>query len=395
MALASRDRRHLGRAGDPEPLEIARSDGAFVFDRRGKRYIDFVMGWCVGNFGWNNREIAESMARQRFRGPDYAYPEYLYAPWAELAERLAALVPRRLSKVFRATGGTEAVEVAIQAAMVSTGRRRFVSIEGSYHGDSIGAMSIGASEYRETFPNLLAGCRKISPPLDSRAAEKVRRLLKGRDVAAFIMEPIVINLGVQVPTTEFMRSLRELCTRYGTVLIFDEVATGFGRTGRLFAFEHFHVTPDVLCLAKAITGGVQGMGATLTTPAIARAMSEDSSYYSTYGWHPRAVQAALATLAYVKKHRTKLLANAVAMEEYFAGRLASIPFRHTPTVRAKGVAIGLEFEDEDYAEELVDRCRDNGLLVADNGGGMITLFPPLTIDRETAAAGLDILERSA
>ena len=159
--------------------------------------------------------------------------------------------------------------------MAYTGRGTFVSIEDSYYGNSIATMSIGATENRETFPNLLPNCRKIVPPLDRKALGKVETLLKKRDVAAFIMEPIICNLGALVPEDEFMRGVRKLCTRYGTLFIADEVATGFGRTGRLFACEHFDLEPDVLCTAKAITGGYGGLGAVITTSKIANAIKED------------------------------------------------------------------------------------------------------------------------
>ncbi len=160
-------------------------------------------------------------------------------------------------------------------------------------------MSIGASDNRETFKNLLPKCHKIEPPLDRKALGKVETLLKKRDVAAFIMEPIICNLGAVVPEREFIRGVRKLCTRYGTLFIADEVATGFGRTGKLFACEHFDIEPDVLCIGKAVTGGYGGLGAVITTSGIAKAVKEDFGLYSTYGWHPRAVSVALANLGAV------------------------------------------------------------------------------------------------
>src|SRR5688500_9922310 len=162
---------------------------------------------------------------------------------------LARIAPGKLSVSYRTTGGTEAVEGALQIAMAYTGRGKFLSIEDSYHGNSIAAMSIGSSENRETFKNLLPNCRKIPRPLDHNALAKVETQLKKRDVAAFIMEPIICNLAALVPSGEFIRGVRELCTRYGTLFIADEVATGFGRTGKLFACEHFDLEPDILCMA--------------------------------------------------------------------------------------------------------------------------------------------------
>src|SRR5687767_15112938 len=235
---------------------------------------------------------------------------------------LARITPGGLAVSYRTTGGTESVEGALQISMAYTGRGKFVSVEDSYHGNSMAALSIGASHNRDTFKNLLPHCHKIEPPLDHKALGKVETLLKKRDVAAFIMEPVICNLGAVVPEYDFIRGVRKLCTRYGTLFVADEVATGLGRTGKLFACEHFDLEPDVLCLGKAITGGYAGLGAVITTSKIASAIKEDFGLYSTYGWHPRAVAVALANLRYLRRHRTKLLKNASQLGQYFLARLA-------------------------------------------------------------------------
>jgi 4-aminobutyrate aminotransferase-like enzyme len=158
--------------------------------------------------------------------------------------------------MLRATGGSEAVDLALQAAMFHTGRRGLLSLEGSYHGNSLAGLSIGASDNRERIKNLLPHCGKIAPPFDAKAVRRIEQRLKRRDVAAFIMEPISINLGVLIPEKDAIRRVRDLCRRYGTLFIADEVASGFGRTGRLFACKHFDLDPDMLCVAKAMGGGL-------------------------------------------------------------------------------------------------------------------------------------------
>jgi acetylornithine/succinyldiaminopimelate/putrescine aminotransferase len=207
------------------------------------------------------------------------------------------------------------------------------------------------------------------------------------------MEPIICNLGAVVPEDEFIRGVRKLCTRYGTLFIADEVATGFGRTGKLFACEHFDLEPDVLCMAKAITGGYGGLGAVITTSKIASAIKKDFGLYSTYGWHPRAVAVALANLRYLTRHRNKLLKNATQLGQYFLNRLSQMSFKGKATIHGKGFAIGIEVEDETYAAEVGDTCRRNGLLVSAEED-VLMLFPALTIDRQTAERGLDIFEKS-
>lgn len=389
MNLRELDRKYFGRQGDPKDVVVGDSADSYLIDARGRRYIDFMMGWCVGNLGWGSTEIRE--AARAFEGPDYVHPDYLYRPWAQLAEMLARITPGKLAVSYRTTGGTEAVEGALQIAMAYTGRGKFVSIEDAYHGNSIAAMSIGATHYRDTFKNLLPSCHKVAPPLDRKALGKVETLLKKRDVAAFIMEPIICNLGALVPDDAFIRGVRRLCTRYGTLFIADEVATGFGRTGTLFACEHFGLEPDVLCMSKAITGGYGGLGAVITTPRIAAAIKGDFSLYSTYGWHPRSVAVALANLRYLKRRQNTLLKNASELGEYFLTRLARMTFKGKATVRGKGLAIGIKVDSEEYASEIGDACRKRGLLVSAEDD-LLMLFPALTITGPIARRGLDIFE---
>lgn len=370
------------RDEEPEALTVSRADGSYLFDARGRRSIDFIMGWCVGNLGWGRRDIGEKVDTSPH--PTYVYPYYRYKRWDELARLLATIAPGKLERSFRATGGTEAVEIALQLAMVHTGRRKFLSIEGSYHGNSIATLSIGSSL------DLLPNCHKIAPPLDEKALRKVETRLRRRDVAAFVMEPVIIALGVYVPDVAFMRGLQRLCRKYGTLLVIDEVATGFGRTGTLFASEHFDLQPDIMCLGKAISGGYAGLGATMTTAAVAKSAHDGVSAYSTYGWHPLSVEAAIANVRYWIRYRRKLLGNVEGMSRYFRTRLSGMKF---VDVRIKGLAIAAEVKRATYAERIVAKCLDRGLLIASEGNAL-ALFPALTIDQETARRGLDILQES-
>ena len=372
-------------------VQVSRSKGSFLFDAKGRKYIDFVMGWCVGNFGWGNPEIVR--AAERYRGPDYVYPEYSYKPWGELARMLASLAPGDLTKCFRATGGSEAVELALQAALLHTGRRKFLSLEGSYHGNTLGTLSIADSENRKKYKNLLPNCHKIETPLDSNALGKIETQLKRRDVAAFIMEPISINLGVLIPDRGFMTELQRLCRRYGTLLVMDEVACGFGRTGKIFASEHFDIEPDIICLGKAIAGGVAGLGATITTEEVGESLEEEGNIWSTFGWHPRSVAVAIATLRYLARNKKKLLDNVDRMSLYLAERLLGMDFERAPSLCVKGLAIGVDLGDADYASRVEEKCRRKGLLVVSQDQSIL-LLPALTIDRAVAKRAMDILEAS-
>jgi adenosylmethionine-8-amino-7-oxononanoate aminotransferase len=374
------------------PLELAvrKTDGPYLFDTKGKRYIDFVMGWCVGNFGWDNRALKKQLPP--YDGPDYVFPGHAHAPAEELARLLLSLAPRNLSRCFRATGGSEAVDIALQAAMLHTGRPGFLSLEGSYHGNCFGGLSVGASSMRGVLKNLLPHCFKIRPPLDGRALRQIESRLKSKKIAGFIMEPVPLSLGVLIPDRGFMRELQRLCRRYGTLLILDEVATGFGRTGRMFATEHHGLRPDLMCLAKAVTGGWHGLGAVLASAPVARSMEEKGSFYSTYGWHPRSVHAALAAVRYAARNEKKLLRNVRERSRQFEERLSRLAAKADADLRVKGLAIAIRFREAGRASRIADRCRKNGLLVGPEDPYLM-LFPPLTLPRAVAEKGLAILEK--
>ena len=375
---------------EPEDIQVARTTDEFIYDQHGKRYIDFNAGWCVGNLGWGRKEIQSKINPAKI--PGYITPGHHYRGWVDLAELLASITPGELQKSVRATGGTEAVEAAMQIAMLYTGRTKFLSVEGSYHGNSLATLSIGSSENRDQFGNLLPKCLKITPPLDANAANKVETRLKNKDVAALIMEPVICNLGVMIPEHAFMKNIGALCRRYGTLLVMDEVACGFGRTGKLFACEHFAIKPDILCLAKAITGGYASMGACMTTPKIAnKVLKNGFQFYSTYGWHPLAVEAAIANIHYWIKNKEKIFRNVAALSQHFTDRLSRMKFKKGATLRILGLAIGIEVSDSTYADRVQQKAKQRGLLFTTQEK-TLTLFPPLTMKQAIAEEGLEILE---
>jgi acetylornithine/succinyldiaminopimelate/putrescine aminotransferase len=371
---------------EPEDIEIVRTRGPYLVDRGGKRYLDFMSGWNVGNFGWSAPHLRAAI--HDYRGPDYVSPNFVYAPWVELAQWLVRLAPGALEVVYRATGGTEAVDIALQLAMAATGRGRFIAIAGDYHGNSVGAVSIAGEDAREPYPNLMRGCHSLAPPLDDRAADRLERMLRRRDVAAVVMEPIVTNLAVEIPTPGFMERLGTLCRRHGTLLVLDEVASGFGRTGKLFATEHYDVRPDILCLGKSISGGHAPLGAVLATRRVANKTKKGTSFYSTYGWHPLATAVALANVRWLATNRRRLLRDVAELSDYFRTRLAAMGFEE---LRIQGLAIAVRARSKRAAGRIEQACRERGLLIAAEDA-MLTMFPPLTLDRRTAGRGLDILE---
>lgn len=370
--MSRKDAQYLAEQVEFEGLRITRAEDSFVWDDARRKYIDFVMGWCVGNLGWGLPEIEDAIARARH--PNYVYPHYSYRGWAVLAELLVDIVPDGLRRCYRATGGSEAVEIALQIARTATGRTRFVALEDSYHGNTIAIVELP---------------RQIKPPLDEAKLDRVETLLKKRDVAAFIMEPISINLGVLVPDAAFMTGLRKLCDRYGTLLIFDEVASGFGRTGNMFATEHFDIEPDIITLGKALSGGYGGLGATIVTERVHSKVRGEFEAYSTYGWHPSAVVGASAYLRYWKKWSHDLLFNCVTMGAFLERRLGEI--FDPSAVHAKGLAICVDVDSESYAEKVVRRCRAHRLLIT-SSGSYLQFLPALTLERSVAERAMNILE---
>ena len=385
MDLLNLDRKFLGRDGTCVRVEYFKSKGNYIIDSKRKKFIDFLSGWNVGNVGWGVKEIRKEI--RDFEGPEYVDPYSLYKPWVDLAELLSEITPGKLVKSFRATGGPEAVEIALQASMLHTKRQKFVANKYSYHGHSIGTMSLMK---RPGF-NFLDSYQ-IEAPLDAKAGKEVEKLLSKGDVAAYISEPIIMNLGVEIPTQEYWIIVQNACKKYGTVLIVDEVATGFGRTGKLFASEHYNLKPDIMCLGKALTGGYGALGATIMTEELAKSMEVDFSFYSTFGWHPLNTTATIANIKYLLKNKNSILKNVAEMSKYFSDRLSIMKFKHDPTIRIKGLAIAVEFREAGYAQEIVNKSLKNHLLLSTLTPFIFTIFPPLTIDKNTAEKGLEILE---
>jgi acetylornithine/succinyldiaminopimelate/putrescine aminotransferase len=385
LSMPGPRKRFLVQNGGNADIEVARARGNYLYDARGRKYIDFIMGWCVGNFGWARPALRRRV--HAFDGPDYVYPDYAYKPWRELAQLLVGLAPAGLTRCCRATGGSEAVELALQAAMLYTGRRKFVAIEDAYHGNTLGALSVGDGDDGVR----VLSVARLKPPLDAGALDRLETRLKRRDVAALIMEPIAMNLGVLIPETDFMEGLVPLCHRYGTLLILDEVATGFGRTGKLFASEYYDVRPDMMTIAKAATGGAAGIGGLLVREELAETLEETGNVYSTYGWHPLSVDVAIANVRWVKRNQSHLLRQVERTSSYFAQRLRAMSFEKQPEFRWRGLAIAADVRDEKYAERVANRCRARGLLL-DAQDGVLLMLPALNVDRRTAKAGLDILE---
>jgi acetylornithine/succinyldiaminopimelate/putrescine aminotransferase len=377
---------------DPIGLEVASAEGGWITDTAGRCYLDFIAGIGVANVGHRHPAVVAAVKAQIDR---YAhvmvYGEYLQAPQIELAAQLAAVAPPPLSVTYLTNSGAEAVEGALKVARKFTGRSRFIAFDGSYHGDTLGALSVmGQPRLRAPYEPLLPTVRFL--PWDT--PEALDAVDDG--IAAVIMEPIQAEGGVRLPSGDFLRVVRERCDAAGALLLIDEVVTGFGRTGRLFAVEHWNVVPDIMMLAKAMGGGMP-LGGFIGRPEVMATLSADPplNHLTTFGGHPVSCAAGLASLRLILDNK---LSDAAAS----AGRrlintiTGWIGAGGLTAVRGLGLLIGLEFADAAASERFVLRCREAGLLLGWTlyQDRVVRLAPPLTLTPDEFEQGAAIMRRA-
>jgi acetylornithine/succinyldiaminopimelate/putrescine aminotransferase len=376
-------------SNDPIGLEVAAAEGCWIRDRPGKRHLDFISGIGVANVGHAHPAVVRAVQKQV---QNYlhvmVYGEFIQGPQIRLAERLVRLLPKPISTVYFTNSGTEAVEGAIKTAKKYTQRHRLVAFDGSFHGDTQGALSVtGRAVYRKPFEPLLPNVTFL--PFNDMDA------LKGIDdsVAAVITEPIQGEGGVNIPDDHFLPELRRRCDETGAVLIFDEVMTGLGRTGRPFAFQHWKVVPDLLVLAKALGGGMP-LGAFIGRRDIMKTLSEDPplSHVTTFGGHPVCCAAGLAALEVMIRNR--LAARAARLGALLLKSLQELAsIGGIIEVRGKGLLIGLEMESAGLTRRFVERCRRDGLILGWtlHSDTVVRLAPPLVITQSELDQGIKIM----
>ncbi len=383
-----------------------KAEGPYLFDEDGERYLDLLSGYGVFAMGRNHPVIRQALHDVL----DAELPDLVQLDTSLLAgllgEKLLGMVPPRLDKVFFSNSGTEAVEAAIKFSRAATGRARIVCCDHAFHGLTMGALSLNGDEiFREGFGPLLPGCESV--PFNDLAA--LEAALSTRDVAAFIFEPIQ-GKGVYIPSNDFLAGARKLCDKYGTLLVADEIQTGLGRTGKLWAVEHWGVEPDMLLTAKALSGGFVPVGAVVLSRAIFdkvfSRMDKAVVHGSTFGKNNMAMAAGLASLSVLEDE--KLVENAARVGEGLIADLqALIPkYEFLKEVRGKGMMIGVEFGSPKSlklkaAWALVEKA-NKGLFcqmvtiplfskhrvltqVAGHQSHVVKLLPPLVINDEDRA----------
>lgn len=406
MGLIERDSKSIVRSDAIVPIEVKTADGVILKGADGRSYIDFLSGWCVVNAGWGRKEIMDVL--HKFSEPAYTFPTMLYEGWVELAELLVGIAPVKQGRCLRATGGSEAVEMALQCAIAKTGRHSFLSFDNPYHGHTLAELSISEMTRRRRYIERnyrYLGAKQIPLPFDplgkkddamvEKSMDALRRDLKSNEYAAFIFEPISMNHAAMVPPKEFYYAAREECERSGTMMIADEVACGFGRTGKLFACEHYGLEPDVVTVAKGMSSGYAPIGATIARKELADAMRPVFYSHSTFGWTPLATRIALANIGLITKER--LWENAEKVGRHMLKRIGEIRDERIAGVRGKGLAIGVTLSsdgraiDADLGARVAGQCMERGLIVGASMYGLM-LYPPLIMDEKTAEKGIEIFE---
>ena len=388
------------------PLAVARGEGAMIEDVDGNRYLDFMAGIAVSSTGYAHPTVVAAAKAQLDKFSHMCATDFYYPVFAQLCERLAKLAPGPGDKrVFLTNSGTEAVEGSIKLARSHTKRQCIIAFEGSFHGRSMGAISLGSSKvkYRRNFGPLLPGVYHLpyeSPYHQTDYKTAARNLFRERvgedEIAAVIMEPILGEGGYVIPTKQFLQFWRDFCDEHGAVLIYDEVQSGVGRTGKMFAAETLGVLPDVYLLAKGLGSGLP-IGAIIARESV---MSwAHGSHGSTFGGNAVACAAALATLDLVENG---LMQNATRVGKVLLDGLHVLAEKHDiiGDVRGTGLMIGVEFVADKRTKEplhgIVPQIElaafKKGLLLLGCGQSTIRIAPPLIIDEADAAIALRILD---
>ena len=373
----------LGNLYQRFPVTVEKGLGAHVWDTNGKEYIDCMGGYGVALLGHQNKRVTDALKSQLDK--IITVHSSLYNKTREeFLENLFKVAPKKLSQVHLNNSGAEAIEAAMKFARKFTGKPEMVAMNGSYHGKSLGALSITFNpKYRKSFKPLVEKV-SFSPFGD---IEKLRETVN--DQTAFvILEPIQGESGIHVAPDGFLQDVRKLCDEKGILLIFDEIQAGLGRTGKMWAHQHWETEPDILCLAKGIAGGVP-MGATLVRPDILACISK-GEHSSTFGGNPLSCAAGTATMQALTQD--KLVENSANMGKLFRQGLEQLKEKHSVIreIRGKGLMIGVElkFEVRDILMEGIEK----GLLLLYSGRNILRLLPPLVITQEDVTKSLEILD---
>lgn len=361
----------------PLGLEIISAEGIYLYTADSKKYIDFISGIAVSSLGHRHPKVIEAIQKQISKHLHVmVYGEFIQEPQSRLAGLLCSQLPECLQRVYFVNSGTEANEGALKLAKKFTGRQKLIGFRNSYHGDTHGSLSVtGREVYRNPFLPLLPQTEF----LDFNSEKDFHRI--DNTTAAVIVEPIQGEGGIIPAQRGWLESLRKQCDDAGALLIFDEIQSGFGRTGRLFAFQHYDVVPDILTAAKAMGGGMP-IGAFISSNNIMSSLKTNPplSHVTTFGGHPVSCAAAHANL------KELLEGNYFARAEEIEHAVKNgIHGKGVVDIRGKGAMLGLQLRDKHLTQAVVQRCFEDGILLGWtlHADSLIRLAPPLVIDNDS------------
>lgn len=384
---------HVGQtSADPLMIEVARAEGVFLYGPDGRRWYDLISGVSVSNVGHSNPDVVRAVQRQ---AADYmhimVYGEIVESPQVRYAARIASLLPDPLSSVYFVNSGSEAIEGALKLAKRCTGRREIVAFRNAYHGSTHGALSVmGGEEFKNSFRPLVPGVRHIR----FGEAEDLSQIT--RRTACVLIEPVQGEGGVRIPPEGYLQALRARCTEVGALLVFDEIQTGLGRTGALFALQKYGVVPDILCVAKAFGGGMP-LGAFISSTEIMDALKTNPvlGHITTFGGHPVCCAAGLASLEYLLSHGVVEQVEAKgALYEELVGRHPLVR-----EIRRSGLIMAVELGDPVLRERVTRGLKEAGImtdwfLFCDTA---FRIAPPLVITeeqvRDSSRIVLEVLDK--
>jgi acetylornithine/N-succinyldiaminopimelate aminotransferase len=369
----------------PLLLEFETAKGCYLYSSDGKASLDLISGIGVSNIGHSHPKVVEAIQQQAEKYMHLmVYGEYVQTPQVLFAEKLASLLPQNLQSTYFVNSGAEAIEGALKLAKRYTGRSEIIAFNNSYHGSSHGALSVmGNEEYKQAYRPLLPGVRFIgfNNPGDLQYITT--------QTACVLAETMQGEAGIRVPDAEYLQALRKRCTETGTLLILDEIQVAFGRTGNLFAFEHFDIVPDILVLAKALGGGMP-IGAFISSNRIMASFTENPilGHITTFGGHPVCCAAGLAALNVLLNEN---LIDAIADKEALFRKLLMHPAIRE--VRGKGLWLAIELQDFDFNKRIIDRCIANGIITDWflHCNNSMRIAPPLIISEAEIAQACSVI----
>ena len=378
--LMELENRHTSGIYSKRKVSIVRGEGAILYDEQGKRYVDMTSGFGVALVGYGNPYLAEAIAKQA-NTLNVCHEIFYNDIRAQLLEKLASVTPDGLDRFFLCSSGAEAVEGALKFARLATGRKEIIATMKGFHGRTFGALSATWSErYREPFKPLVPEFTHV--PFNR--IDEITAAISER-TAAVLIEVIQGEGGINPGSTEYFQELRKLCDERGVLLIFDEIQTGLGRTGKWFACQHHDVVPDMMCLAKGIAGGVP-MGAVAIGPRLGE--FPKAIHGTTFGGNPVSCSAALATLQFIQDNN--LIERSREMGEYILGKLESRKIPLVRRIKGKGLMLGIELKRK--SQEFISKLMDKGVLAIPAGTTVIRLLPPLVIEKEDVDFALEKIE---